>query len=86
MQATPQVENFSDLSRLESYFTKYSDMPREVILKQDLLRIGHWFTDSALEAASQSLVKSYRLFSYDLMPMKEMKRLCANLPVKMKRR
>lgn len=74
MQATPQVENFSDLSRLESYFTKYSDMPREVILKQDLLRIGHWFTDSALEAASQSLVKSYRLFSYDLMPMKEMKR------------
>ena len=74
MQATEQIESPGGLSRIESYFDRYSDVPREVILKQDLLRGGHWFTDAALEAASQSLVKSYRLFSYDLMPMTEMKR------------
>jgi len=62
------------LSRIESYFARYADVPREVILKQDLLRVGHWFTDAALERAEQALVKSYRLFSYDLMPMAEMKR------------
>ena len=43
-------------------------------MKHDLLRVGHWFTDAALELASQALVKSYRLFSYDLMAMKDMKR------------
>ncbi|MDP6561231.1 MAG: hypothetical protein QF619_14120, partial [Candidatus Binatia bacterium] len=74
MQALQPLESAAALGRLESTFAKYSDVPREVILKQDLLRVGHWFTDAALEAASQSLVKSYRLFSYDLMPMTEMKR------------
>ena len=59
---------------LENHFSSYSDLPREIILKHDLLRVGHWFTDAALELASQALVKSYRLFSYDLMAMKDMKR------------
>ncbi len=74
MQATEPMESPGELSRIESYFARYSDVPREVVLKQDLLRVGHWFTDAALEAASQSLVKSYRLFSYDLMPMKDLQR------------
>ena len=74
MQAAEPMESPGGVSRIESYFAEYSDVPREVILKQDLLRVGHWFTDAALERAAQSLVKSYRLFSYDLMPMTEMKR------------
>ena len=74
MEASQSMENVASLNSLESYFARYPDVPREVIVKQDLLRGGHWFTDTALEAASQSLVKSYRLFSYDLMPMTEMKR------------
>ncbi|MFQ5851679.1 MAG: radical SAM protein [Candidatus Binatia bacterium] len=74
MQATERIGSSGASEQLESYFASFSDVPREVILKQDLLRVGHWFSDAALELATQSLVKSYRLFSYDLMPMRDMKR------------
>ena len=74
MEAIAEETNSRTLSELENYFSSYGDLPREVILKHDLLRVGHWFTDAALELASQALVKSYRLFSYDLMAMKDMKR------------
>ncbi len=59
---------------LESYFRSYPDAPREVILKADLLTLGHWFTDAALAATKGSLVKSYRLFSYDFIPMADLRR------------
>jgi len=61
-------------AELEKYFSRYPDVPREVIIKSDLLRRGVWFTDSALRAANGSLIKSYRLFSYDLVPMSELGR------------
>src|SRR5438876_617339 len=66
--------NEADPEVLESYFTKYPDVPKETILKQHLLSLGHWFSDAALQAAAGALVKSYRLFSYDLVPMSEFKR------------
>ena len=69
-----RIERRTADRRAENYFASYRDLPREIILKHDLLRVGHWFTDAALELASKALVKSYRLFSYDLMPMKDMKR------------
>jgi len=72
--AISEVTSSRTLGQLENYFSDYGDLPREIILKHDLLRVGHWFTDAALELASQALVKSYRLFSYDLMAMKDMKR------------
>ena len=59
---------------LEKYFRKYPETPREIILKADLLGLGHWFSDAALAATAGTLVKSYRLFSYDLMKMGDMKR------------
>ena len=59
---------------MEEYFKKYPDVPKETILKQHLLSLGHWFSDAALQAADGALVKSYRLFSYDLVPMSEFKR------------
>src|SRR2546430_15090784 len=65
--------NESDPEVLES-FTKYPDVPKETILKQHLLSLGHWFSDAALQAAAGALVKSYRLFSYDLVPMSELRR------------
>ena len=65
------VTSSSETEYLEWHLRNYEDMPREVILKMDLLRVGHWFTDAALELASDALVKSYRLFSYDLMSMKD---------------
>src|SRR6266576_4308942 len=74
MEAIAEPISARTLGQLENYFSSYGDLPREIILKHDLLRVGHWFTDAALELASQALVKSYRLFSYDLMAMKDMKR------------
>ncbi len=74
MDGSAATQDGQRLGELERYFSSYSDLPREIILKHDLLRVGHWFTDAALQLASQALVKSYRLFSYDLMPMKDMKR------------
>jgi len=41
------------LGQLENYFSGYGDLPREIILKHDLLRVGHWFTDAALELLSR---------------------------------
>ena len=48
MEAVALVENSRTLDELESYFKNYPDLPREVVLKHDLLRDGHWFTDAAL--------------------------------------
>ena len=62
----------SNFDILESYFKKYPDVPKETILKQHMLSLGHWFSDAALEASAGALVKSYRLFSYDLVPMSEL--------------
>ena len=71
MTELDNVTSSSETEYLEWHLRNYEDMPREVILKMDLLRVGHWFTDAALELASDALVKSYRLFSYDLIPMKD---------------
>jgi hypothetical protein len=62
------------VSYLEDLFSRFPDVPREVIVKIELLSKGNWFTDAALAATRGSLVKSYRLFSYDLVPMDTFKR------------
>src|SRR3979409_2254878 len=59
---------------LEELFKRFPDVPREVVLKVELLSLGHWFTDAALEATAGSQVKTYRRFSYDLVPMSQMER------------
>jgi hypothetical protein len=74
----PNVAGWGDSEprreELERLFHQYPEVPREVILKNDLLRLGHWFTESALEqAAKVSQLKSYRLFSHDLISMSDMK-------------
>jgi len=53
------------VDELESFFNRYTDVPREVIVKDDLLRLGLGFTDRALEGLKHCRVKSYRLFTYD---------------------
>jgi hypothetical protein len=72
--ANPSTTGETESEDLEAYFKKYPDVPKETILKQHLLSLGHWFSDAALKAAAGALVKSYRLFSYDLVPMSEFKR------------
>ena len=57
---------------LEVYFDKYPDIPLEVIVKEDLLRLGLKFTEAAMEAARGCRLKSYFLFSYDRISHDEM--------------
>jgi len=59
---------------LDHYFEKYSDVYKEVIIKEDLLRLGVCFTDAALEESSKFATKSYYLFSYDAMDVDDMKK------------
>ena len=70
----PDEAKMNAVHELETLFQRFPDVPREVVLKIELLSKGHWFTDAALEATAGSMVKSYRLFSYDLVPMDQMKR------------
>ena len=51
---------------VDVYARKYADVPREVILKEDLLRRGVTFTDAAMEAARGCRTQAYYLFSYNI--------------------
>src|SRR5206468_3965303 len=51
---------------VEAYARKYPGVPREVILKEDLLRRGMTFTDTAMEAARGCRTQAYYLFSYNI--------------------
>ena len=50
---------------LETYFNKYPDVPREVIIKEDVLRNGLDFTEAALKAGEGRHTKTYHLFTTD---------------------
>src|SRR5262249_37264900 len=62
-RATPTVE---------AYATKYLDVPMEVILKEDLLRLGVRLTPAALAAAKGCRSQAYYLFSYNISEHDEM--------------
>jgi hypothetical protein len=51
---------------VETYARKYPGVPREVILKEDLLRRGMSLTDAALEASRGCRTQAYYLFSYNI--------------------
>lgn len=50
---------------LEQYFSKYSDVPKEVIIKEDLLRQGINFTRRSTGDSMDFRYKTYHLFTYD---------------------
>ena len=58
---------------LEHSFEAYPDVPREVIVKEDVLRHGVKFSQAALERACAGRPRSYYIFSYDKIESKEMK-------------
>jgi len=57
------------------YFEKYPDVPKEVILKEDINRLGLRFTEAALQAAEGYREKVYFQFSWDLIPAERMEKL-----------
>lgn len=51
---------------VEAYAAKYPDVPMEIILKEDLLRLGMGLSDAAMEAARGCRTQAYYLFSYNI--------------------
>lgn len=51
---------------IESYARKYRDVPMEVILKEDLLRLGLHLTPAAITAVENYRQQAYYLFSYNI--------------------
>ena len=60
------------LDLVESLAETYRDLPREVVIKEDLLRTGIAFSRDALAIASGYKPKAYFIFSFDLVPITEM--------------
>jgi hypothetical protein len=60
-------ENKSNRAELKSHFKSYPDAPRNVILKEDMCRLGVWFTEEAVKSAEGCRTKTYAggIFSWD---------------------
>jgi len=56
----------------ERYARRYPDVPMEVILKEDLLRLGLTITPAGLAAARDKRQQAYYLFSYNISDHKDM--------------
>ena len=57
------------LASVESVIAGHPSLPREAIIKEDLLRGGVRFTPAALAWAAHFKKKSYFIFSFDLKPL-----------------
>jgi len=68
-------EHISRVAELERLFQKYPDVPKEAIVKGDMLLQGVTFTDAALQRldAEPTKLKSYEIFSFDRVRVKEMR-------------
>lgn len=64
----------SRLAELAHLEDEFADLPPEVLLKEDLLRIGIAFDDEALRYCQDSKTKSYFIFSFDMVPITDMDR------------
>ena len=71
MNTTTQ-QTSSVIGELERMFAAFPDLPVEAIIKQDLLRQGIAFDESALAVATGYKPKDYFIFSFDLVPLKDM--------------
>ncbi len=62
----------SRVALVESLIHRFAHLPKEAIVKEDLLRGGVSFTDGALDIAAAHQNKSYFIFSFDLTPFEKM--------------
>jgi hypothetical protein len=60
------------MALVESICKQFPDLPVEAIVKEDLLRLGVAFSESALTAAARAKKKSYFIFSFDRVPIAAM--------------
>jgi hypothetical protein len=62
----------SHLSEIETLAERNSDIPIEVIVKEDLLRRGISWSPEALAVAAEYKQKAYFIFSFDMVPISGM--------------
>ncbi|HEY8055734.1 MAG TPA: radical SAM protein [Terriglobales bacterium] len=60
------------LRQVEAAAARHPTLPREAVVKEDVLRTGVAFSPEALKLAAQFKAKAYFIFSFDLVPLKEM--------------
>lgn len=68
----PTLSHEQYLDQLETLIKRHESLPLEAIVKTDMLRLGVAFTEEALRVAAQHKLKAYFIFSFDLVPLKEM--------------
>ncbi len=59
-------------TEVKNLFRKYSDIPLEAIIKQDVLRLGMRFSEDSCRIASGYKPKDYFIFSFDLATLDEL--------------
>ena len=72
MNGPPEEFALQTLTQVEAVSGEFQDLPPEVIVKEDLLRRGVWFTEAALRAGHAYARKSYFIFSFDYQPLEDM--------------
>lgn len=70
MSNSPKLSSTFD--ELNLHIERFSDLPKEAIIKQDALRLGISFDAKVFENAETYKPKDYFIFSFDLVPLSEM--------------
>jgi hypothetical protein len=65
-------ETTSTLQSVKDLAERYPDIPIEAIVKEDLLRQGMAWSSEALDRAAHCKLKSYFIFSFDMVPLSDM--------------
>lgn len=73
-----ETKIISVIAELERMFELFPDLPKEAIIKQDILRLGVTFSNSALFASKDYKPKDYFIFSFDHVKLGEMQEHEAN--------
>ncbi|TAN24089.1 MAG: radical SAM protein [Acidobacteria bacterium] len=60
------------MREVEAAAAAHPTLPREAVVKEDILRTGIAFSPAALKLAAQFKAKAYFIFSFDLVPLNEM--------------
>ncbi len=71
---TVQIRQPSDMKLLEKMERTYLNIPMEAIIKQDVLRQGINFSSESLSLDKDYKAKDYFIFSFDHMPLSDMKK------------
>ncbi|HEY8370075.1 MAG TPA: radical SAM protein, partial [Thermodesulfobacteriota bacterium] len=77
---TALVEQGQRLPLVESLVARFPHLPKEAIVKDDLLRTGVRFDRSAYRDEATQKPKSYFIFSFDLSTLEEMPEETAHRP------